>query len=154
MDSILALACAAAAAVQLPAAAVESLDWLEGHWRADETSARNEVRFTEEVWLEGIAGKMIGIGRSVRGRTTTAFEYMRIEQSEAGLTFVAQPNGAPPTRFPMIKHGRSEIVFENRATDYPQRVAYRREGDRLTATISLADGSKPMRWSFRRTRPD
>jgi hypothetical protein len=56
----------------------------------------------------------------------------------------------PPTRFAMVSQARNQAVFENRATDYPQRVVYRRQGDRLTATISLADGSKAVSWSFRR----
>jgi len=145
----LAIVCAAAAAAQVPAATIQSLDWLAGNWRSE--SGPGEI--TEEVWIRARAGKMFGIGRSVRGRLTRSFEYMRIEEGEGGLAFVAQPGGAPPTRFLMVRHARNEIVFENRATDYPQRVTYRRVGDRLTATISLADGSKAVSWSFRRIRP-
>jgi len=39
-------------------------------------------------------------------------------------------------------------VFENRDHDYPQRIRYWREGEVLMAEISLADGSKPMRWRY------
>jgi hypothetical protein len=148
MLAIVSMVCAAAAAAQAPAVTVASLDWLEGHWRSE----REPGEITEEVWIGARAGKMFGIGRSVQGRLTRSFEYMRIEEGEGGLTFVAQPGGAPPTRFVMVSHARNEVVFENRATDYPQRVVYRRQGDRLTATISLADGSKAVSWSFRRVR--
>jgi hypothetical protein len=147
MLAIISIVCAAAS--QAPVSTVASLDWLEGHWRSE--SGPGEI--TEEVWIGARAGKMFGIGRSVRGRLTRSFEYMRIEEGEGGLIFVAQPGGAPPTRFAMVSHARNQVVFENRATDYPQRVVYRRQGERLTATISLADGSKPVSWSFRRIRP-
>jgi hypothetical protein len=149
MLPIVTILCAAAAAAQVPAATIASLDWLVGHWRSE--AEPGEI--TEEVWISARAGKMFGMGRTVRGRLTHSFEYMRIEEGEGGLTFVAQPNGGPPTRFTMVSHARNHIVFENRTTDYPQRVVYRRVGDRLTATISLAGGSRPMRWSFRRIRP-
>jgi hypothetical protein len=146
MLGIVSIVCAAA--VQAPAPAVRSLNWLEGHWRSE--SGPGEI--TEEVWIGARAGKMFGIGRTIRGRATASFEYMRIEEAEGSLVFLAQPNGAPPTRFRMVSQARGEIAFENRATDYPQRVVYRRQGERLTATISLADGSKAVSWSFRRIR--
>ena len=146
MLGVVSIVCAAA--VQAPAPAVGSLNWLEGHWRSESGPAE----ITDEVWIGARAGKMFGIGRSVRRQLTRSFEYMRIEEAEGSLVFVAQPNGAPPTRFRMVSHARGEIAFENRSTDYPQRVVYRRQGERLTATISLADGSKAVSWSFRRIR--
>jgi hypothetical protein len=45
---------------------------------------------------------------------------------------------------------RVSAAGRERAHDYPQRIAYVRDGDMLTATISAIDGSKAMRWTFRR----
>jgi hypothetical protein len=42
------------------------------------------------------------------------------------------------------------VTFVNAGHDYPQRIHYRATGDTLTAEISLADGSKAMRWTFNR----
>ena len=136
-----------------PAVDIEGLEWLEGHWRVEDTRVHNLVRFTEEIWIEPSAGKMFGIGRTVRGQETQAFEFLRIEEAERGLVLIAQPNGDPPVRFPMVSHGRGEIAFENRANDYPQRISYRRSGERLVATISMADGSRPTSWNYRLERP-
>lgn len=151
MFTAVAIACAFAAA-QLPAPSVEGLAWLEGHWRAEDRRFHNRVRFTEEVWIEGTAGAMFGINRTVRDGGMTGFEYMRIVEEEGRLVFIAQPGGAPPVRFPMLSHALNEIVFANPAHDYPQRIVYRRKGDLLTGTVSLADGSKPMSWTFRLER--
>ena len=142
-----------AAAAAEPVFGVANLEWLEGHWREDDTRVHNLVRFTEEVWIEGKAGAMFGINRSVRDRATLSFEYMRIVEEDGQLVFIAQPNGAAPSRFPMVSHGPNEIVFANPEHDYPQRIVYRREGPRLTGTISLADGSRPMSWTFRLRPP-
>lgn len=148
-------ASAVLAALQ-PAPSVEALEWLEGHWRAEDRRIHNSVRFTEEIWVEGMAGAMFGINRTVRDGGTASFEYMRIveEEGEEGsrLVFIAQPNGASPSRFPMVSHRPYEIVFANPAHDHPQRIVYRRAGDLLTGTISLEDGSRPMQWSFRLQR--
>jgi hypothetical protein len=43
------------------------------------------------------------------------------------------------------------VTFVNSAHDYPQRVRYVVTDSGLDAEISLADGSKPNRWSYRRT---
>ena len=127
---------------------VESLDWLEGHWRAEDTRIHNEVRFVEEMWSDGIAGHMFAIGRTVRGRQTRAFEFLRISEEDGKLVYIAQPNGGAPVRFPMISQGSREVVFANPAHDYPQRIAYRREGTALHATISLTDGSNATSWTY------
>jgi hypothetical protein len=91
---------------------------------------------------------MFGIARTVRDGATTIFEYMRIVEEERGLVFIAQPNGAPPARFPLVSQARNEIVFANPEHDYPQRIVYRREGNVLSGTVSLADGSRPMSWTY------
>jgi hypothetical protein len=39
-------------------------------------------------------------------------------------------------------------VFENPAHDFPTRVAYRRDGDRLVATVSGPGGRDAQSWTF------
>ena len=52
--------------------------------------------------------------------------------------------------FALVRHDGTSATFENAAHDYPQRIAYARDGDTLTATISAIDGSKARRWTYRR----
>jgi hypothetical protein len=63
-----------------------------------------------------------------------------------------QPGGRAPVLFPLVASGRTSATFENRAHDYPQRITYRRNGNVMVATLSLADGSRPISWTFRRRR--
>ena len=50
-----------------------------------------------------------------------------------------------------VETSPDSITFVNAAHDYPQRVHYRRTAAGLDAEISLADGSKPTKWSYRRS---
>ena len=74
----------------------------------------------------------------------------------AGSLLVAQekkevPKGAAPVSFRMTKSESGEVEFTNPSHDFPQRVRYVRTTTGLDAEVSLADGSKPVRWSYRRT---
>jgi Domain of unknown function (DUF6265) len=81
---------------------------------------------------------------------TVSFEHMRIERdADATLVFWALPGGKNATRFVAVHADGDDVIFENSANDYPQRVRYWREGKELKAQISLLDGSKPMDFSWR-----
>lgn len=129
---------------------IHDLAWLEGHWRTDGPQPANEARFTEEHWIAPLEGAMFGIGRTIRNRRTPSFEYLRIVEEGRQLVYIAQPDGGTAVRFPMVSSGPREVVFANPAHDYPQRIVYRRDGERIVATISLADGSRPQSWTFLR----
>lgn len=118
--------------------------WMAGAWI--ETKGEN---WTEEFWTPMRGGIMIGAGRSGTGETLASWEATRIERGADGvLTFWGAPQGAKATPFRMISSTATEIVFANPAHDYPQRIRYWRDGKFLNAEISLADGSKAMRWTY------
>lgn len=121
-----------------------SLAWLEGHWCAE-----NDGEQIEEYWMPDHGGMQLGLSRTLKQERTTAFEFLRIV-TEAGVpVYVAQPNGAPPVRFTRSAGGSQWIAFENRAHDFPQRIEYRREGDRLRASIAgPGEGGKELTIAF------
>lgn len=130
-----------AAAAELPA-------WLAGHWRTD--AAQSTV--TEEVWLAPAQGLMTGMSRTTGGRRAF-FEFVRIEAEAGSIIFVAQPMGAPPTRFARIAGDADSVTFENAGHDFPQRVIYRRiDAGTLEGRIEgLADGRpRSETWRYRR----
>ena len=126
---------------------VGKLDWLSGAW----VKRRTGGAWTEEYWTPPRGGLMIGAGLDGKGDALRHFEQMRIETAKDGkVAFVAMPGGGAAVRFPMVKQSSDEIVFENAANDYPQRVSYRRDGKTIVASIARLDGSRETRWVYSR----
>lgn len=126
--------------------------WMVGDWGCyAHPVPRGGPISTEEYWLATGDGRMVGVGR-VRQYRTRALEHMRIAPDDVGrLTFYGSPGGAAPVAFPRVRSGDREIVFENPSHDFPQRISYRLDGDRLVATVSKIDGSDVQSWHFGRT---
>lgn len=101
-------------------------------------------------WTRPRGDLMIGSAREGNGEKILHWEWMRIERDGDGRpVFYASPKGAPPASFPAVKSTVDEVEFVNAAHDFPQRVRFVRTTTGIDAEISLADGSKPMRWSYR-----
>lgn len=119
--------------------------WLAGAWVEQQGEG-----WSEEHWTPARAGLLLGAARSGKGDTLDFWEQTRIEREADGtIAFFASPKGAPPSRFPMLSQGPTEIVFANGAHDYPQRIRYWRDGVLLRAEISKLDGSAAKGWTYR-----
>lgn len=146
MKAFLAMAAAAVLAGATPATTVDDLAWIAGQWSREEGE-----RWAEESWAGPRGGVMLGHSRSGRGKALREFEFLRIAAEADGTpAYIAQPGGRAPVAFRLVRRAGTSATFENVAHDYPQRIEYVRDGDTMTATISAIDGSKPMRWTFRR----
>lgn len=133
---------AAAFAAQPAEAARPDLDWLAGYWLSCAGG-----QDTAETWSERRGGVMLGSAITT-GDDAFSWEQMRIEADPDGLAFVAQPRGQAGASFRLVSWGEREAVFENPAHDFPQRVIYRRDRDRLTGRIEGADG-QGIDWTYR-----
>ena len=126
---------------------VGQLSWLSGAW----VERKADGGWTEEYWTPVRGGMMIGAGLNGTGESLRNFEQMRIETAKDGaVAFVAMPGGGRAVRFPLVKQTAGEVVFENAAHDFPQRVSYRREGRTVIGAVSRLDGSREIRWVYRR----
>jgi hypothetical protein len=124
------------------------LDWLAGHW-----CSNNDGQQIEEIWLPEAGGTLLGMSRTVRGPKVESFEYMRIVSDDKASRFHVQPNGVQPTVFAQVARGDAWIRFENIAHDFPNRIEYRREGERMHAYIAGPgrDGKESkIRFDYRR----
>lgn len=126
--------------------------WMAGCWIEE----RGESWF-EECWTAPRGGMMIGSGRAGKGDALRSWETMQIvldpktsDGSAVPMAFFGAPEGTGRTMFALEAATIDGLTFANPAHDYPQRVRYWREGERLMAEVSLLDGSKAMRWSYRR----
>jgi hypothetical protein len=126
-----AVALTSAATGTTPAAPAHNFEWLVGHWCGD----RNDD-FIEEHWMSTRGDVMLGLSRTIRGKKTRNFEYMRVESEGGEVVFIAQPQGEPPVRFKRTAGGADWARFENPAHDFPNRVEYRRTPTGLHAEIA------------------
>jgi len=121
-----------------PVAASSGLGWLAGCWHL-----RTGAMLIEEQWLAPRAGVLLGVGRTTRGDSLVSYEFMRIQATADSVVFTAQPSGQPSARFTARVLTPREVVFENLAHDFPQRVRYRAAGpDSLHARIEGLQGGQ------------
>lgn len=108
-----------------PADPLSHAAWLAGCWAAEGKDAGSQ-----ENWMAPVGGTMIGMSRTVRAGKTIEFEFIRIStNSEGQLAYTATPSGQREATFVARSIGAGELVFENPAHDFPQRIIYRRTGE-------------------------
>jgi len=144
--AILGLALLSGTAAAAPSPPVSSLGWLAGTWVEEKNG-----RITEERWGEPRGGTMLGTTLTVDGEQTVDFEFARIAADAAGtVRYWASVKGAPAVPFKLVSASGTEVSFENPAHDFPRRIAYRRSGNSLVATISGPGGAHPISWHYLR----
>jgi hypothetical protein len=109
-----------------PAVAADFPSFMSGSWR-------NAT--VEEHWTTPAGGVMVGMNRSIQKSGKAFFEFLRIEQRDGKLAYVAMPGGRPATVFPLKSLTETRVVFENLEHDFPQRVIYWRDSQRLCARV-------------------
>ena len=108
-----------------------------GCWSSESGDSR-------EVWVRHSDHQLIGFAVAVHNGEIVFHEVLSIDRDDDGIHYTANPQGQDATTFsaPGPEEG-TEASFINPGHDYPQKVHYIREGNRLVATISLLDGSNP-----------
>lgn len=115
---------------------VDRAGWLAGCW---ELRAPNRV--TMEMWMPPLGGQMLGASRTVVGNAVREFEVLRLTARGDTLVYTAIPSGQRETDFLSVSATSTELVFENLAHDFPQRVIYRRIG--TDSVVARVEGPGP-----------
>lgn len=118
--------------------------WLAGQW-----CSQSEKETIEEHWMPASSNFMMGMSRTRTAQKIKSFEYMRIHAVEGKLALIAQPGGGKPTVFKQTASGSNWVRFENPAHDFPKRIEYRRNKNKLTALIAgPGEGGSEMEIPF------
>jgi Domain of unknown function (DUF6265) len=119
-------------AADAPSPKVDDFAFAAGCWQATESDTT-----MEEQWSRPAGGVMLGTARVLSGGNTVFTEFVEVREKPEGLVMtVALGIGKPSTSFTRIAAGPTEVVFENKAHDFPQRVRYRNDGkDALFARV-------------------
>ena len=143
------LACLVLPAISLGGETVgDRLDWLVGCWSTPDGSA-------QEVWAPDSNGGLAGFNVVLNDNKVVFYELLTVRANEKNfLVYTASPSNQATTSFVAESAGENSVVFRNPQHDYPQQIAYTRDGDRLDATISLLGGEDPNTFSKVACRKD
>lgn len=127
-----------------PPVTIDRVAWLQGCWESV-----SPQRTVEEQWMSPRGHSMIGVGRTVRGDRLVDYEFVVLREQEGQLAYQAHPSGQPSAKFLSRTVSDTEVLFENPAHDFPQRVGYRRDGpDALLAWIEGTRDGQARRVEF------
>jgi len=125
---------------------LDDLSWFSGCW---ESNNKGKNLLISEQWMKPAGGMMLGVGRTVKDGKAVDFEFLRIEQRGDDVFYIAKPRAnKEETLFKLIKLENWSVIFENPEHDFPQRVIYKREGEKLTGRIEGNNKGKFMGIDF------
>ena len=131
------------------AQSINDLEWMSGLWNGN----LNGV-IMEEYWTNPAGGSLIGLHRDTFLETSSFFEFLRIEETEEGLIYFAQPKGGPATRFRVSELEINKVTFSNPDHDFPKHLHYHLiHPDTIKVGISGLDNGelKQIEWEWVRS---
>ena len=119
------------------ASAAEFPTFMAGSWSLSDGGVT-----VEEHWTDSRGNVMVGVNRTAKPDGSASFEFLRVETRDGKLAYVAMPGGKGETVFPLKALTASRVTFENLSHDFPQRIIYWRDKDRLCARVEGDMGGK------------
>jgi hypothetical protein len=98
---------------------INDVDWLVGCWKS--TNSKYNAR---EHWIPPKGKMMVGMSHTVSNSKTVGYEYLRIEEREGKLVYIANPSGQKEIAFYQAEITDKKMVFVNPDHDFPQRITY------------------------------
>ena len=130
MNLLILMLWAMAAGMPQAAPTTKDVSWIAGCWAFE-----RGTRQVAEHWMAPAGGTMMGVSRTISAGKTSEWEFLIIREGANGLEYVAKPSRQPETTFTAKTATATEVVFENPAHEFPKKIAYKRDGDTLTAAI-------------------
>ena len=122
---------------------ITRVSWLQGCWRMNVNG-----QTVDEEWMAPDGGAMLAISRTVKGGRLVEYEFVLLRERDGSLVYLAHPSGQLGGEFPLKSVDDESVTFENAAHDFPQRIGYRRRGDRLDAWIEGTLDGRAQRAEF------
>ena len=123
----------------------ENLDWLTGSWKRLNEEVGKE---TFENWEKISSSEYSGIGFTMQKGDTISQEKMDIIETNGKWTlFVKMPNDKEATKFEMTELKNNEFVCVNDSNDFPKKIKYWTDGEKIKAEISNEEMEIPFEFS-------
>ena len=125
---------------------ISNVSWLAGTWTRTNTKPG---RTGLEMWSKK-GDELIGRGVNMNGADTAFVEKLKIVSKDGKLFYVADvPENKSAVWFEFIELTSKGFVCENPKHDFPKKISYSLDGDKLKATIS-GDGKEVDYWFVRK----
>jgi len=114
-----------------------NFDWLIGKW---ERLNEEEGKKTFENWEKISNTEYSGIGFTMQNGDTIKQEIIQlINSSEKWNLTVKVPEEMESITFKMTNHSENEFTCENTEIDFPNKIRYWKNGDKINASVSNAE---------------
>jgi len=122
----------------------KKLSWLNGKWlRTNPQPGQSGY----ETWSNVSATKLTGQGVTLEGNETVFVEQLELSIKDNEIFYIVSVTGEPkPVYFRMTSIAEDAFVCENPTHDFPKKISYTRNGNRIKAVIS-GDG-KSVAYDF------
>jgi len=112
----------------------EKLQWLEGNWTR--TNAK-PGRSGHERWVKTSESEWRGWGVSMSGNDTTFVEKLKLVIRDNTINYVADvPENKGVVYFKFTELTGDRFTCENPEHDFPKKIFYERNGNKLKAVVS------------------
>lgn len=104
---------------------MSEIDWILGKWQVNKSNSFEE-------WTKADDHLYRGKGYEVRKNDTLIAETIEIVQKEKTIFYipsVSDQNNGKPVEFKLVSRKPEELIFENKAHDFPQRIIYSKVGN-------------------------
>ena len=109
-------------------------DWLTGNWKRLNDEAGRQ---TFENWHKVNATTYSGISYTMFKGDTISQEQMSLIESDGKWSLLVKtPDEREPVTFEMTEHSKKRFVCKNDLIDFPKRIEYSMEGEKLKAKVS------------------
>ena len=123
-------------------ATIEAFNWLVGDW---ERTNEKPDKATYESWQKLDETKYIGIGFTLQNKDTIWKENVRLVREKNTWNFeVTGGDDLVPTVFRLTSIEKGKFVCENSENEFPKKIEYKKEGDKIKAMISGGDMEIPF----------
>lgn len=130
---------------------IEKAWWLIGEWKNN-----SEHGNASEIWEKRNDSTYVCKSYLIKGTDTVSSENISLQQSGDQVFYipiVKSQNDGQPVKFTLTSSSINQLIFENPAHDFPQKISYTQvTGDSLLAEISGTIEGKINSQQFPMTR--
>ena len=119
-----------------------SFDWLLGNW---ERLGEKDGKRTFEKWQKISKNEYSGIGFTMKDKDTVWQETMKLVATDGTWNLLVKaPSDPKPTLFKMTNHTDNEFTCENHEIEFPNKIKYWKNGEKLNALVSNPEMEIPF----------